>query len=78
MGEPLPYELYALRYATATRNPADRVAELDVHRLARSRVEVDEGRPVAAAEHLHLADVGLDVLLRQRRHQATCPGAEDR
>jgi len=65
MSEPLPYELYALRYATATRNPADVFIGADPHDAA---VPMDYFVWAARNElHTVVIDTGFGVEAAQRR-----------
>jgi glyoxylase-like metal-dependent hydrolase (beta-lactamase superfamily II) len=65
MNEPLPYELYALRYATATRNPADVFIGADPHDAA---VPMDYFVWAARNElHTVVIDTGFGVEAAQRR-----------
>jgi glyoxylase-like metal-dependent hydrolase (beta-lactamase superfamily II) len=65
MSEPLPYELYALRYATATRNPAEVFIGADPHDAA---VPMDYFVWAARNElHTVVIDTGFGVEAAQRR-----------
>jgi glyoxylase-like metal-dependent hydrolase (beta-lactamase superfamily II) len=65
MSEPLPYELYALRYATATRNPAEVFIGADPHDAA---VPMDYFVWAARNElHTVVIDTGFGVAAAQRR-----------
>jgi glyoxylase-like metal-dependent hydrolase (beta-lactamase superfamily II) len=65
MSEPLPYELYALRYATATRNPADVFIGADPHDAA---VPMDYFVWAARNElHTVVIDTGFGGEAAQRR-----------
>ena len=65
MSEPLPYELYALRYATATRSPADVFIGADPHDAA---VPMDYFVWAARNElHTVVIDTGFGAEAAQRR-----------
>lgn len=65
MSEPRPYELYALRYATAMRNPADVFIGADPHEAA---VPMDYFVWVARNElHTVVIDTGFDAAAARRR-----------
>ena len=65
MSEPLPYELYALRYATATRSPADVFIGADPHDAA---VPMDYFVWAARNElHTVVIDTGFGAQAAQRR-----------
>jgi glyoxylase-like metal-dependent hydrolase (beta-lactamase superfamily II) len=65
MSEPLPYELYAIRYATATRKPAEVFIGGDPHEDA---VRMDYFVWVARNEsHTLVIDTGFDAAAAQRR-----------
>jgi len=65
MSEPRPYELYALRYATATRRPAEVFIGADPHEGALS---MDYFVWVARNElHTVVVDTGFDAAAAQRR-----------
>jgi glyoxylase-like metal-dependent hydrolase (beta-lactamase superfamily II) len=65
MSEPRPYELYALRYATATRKPGEVFIGADPHEAA---VSMDYFVWVARNElHTVVIDTGFDAAAAQRR-----------